>query len=91
VVGIRGDRSPAADNRVVDTRVVDSRAAALAVDTPVLDTPGAGTAVDQASQAEVRGVREEVSSPANAPDVVAHEPILSISRVFLNVPPISVA
>jgi hypothetical protein len=47
--------------------------------------------VDQAIRAAVQVGRQVVPSPVNAPDVVAHEPILSTGRVFLNVPPISVA
>lgn len=46
-------------------------------------------AADQAILAAGRVVREVVPSPDNAPDVVAHEPILSSGRVFLNVPVIS--
>ena len=47
--------------------------------------------VGQAIPAVVQVVRQAVSSPVNAPDVVAHEPILSTAGVFLNVQPISVA
>ncbi len=43
-------------------------------------------AVDQAIPAAVPVVREVVSSPANVPDVVAHQPILSTAEAFLNVP-----
>ena len=42
-------------------------------------------AVDQAIPAAVPVVREVESSPANAPDVVAHQPILSTDGAFLNV------
>lgn len=41
--------------------------------------------VDQASPVVVRTGRQVVDSPADAPDVVAHQPILSAHRVFLNV------
>jgi hypothetical protein len=43
-------------------------------------------AVDQAIPAEVQVIRQAELSPANAPDVVAHQPILSIDGAFLNVP-----
>jgi hypothetical protein len=66
--------------------VADSRELARTV-----DTPAAGMVVDQAIQAAVQVGRQVVRSPVNAPDVVAHEPILSTDGVFLNVPPISVA
>lgn len=46
-------------------------------------------AADQAILVAVLAVRLMVCSPDNAPDVVAHEPILSSGRAFLNVPPIS--
>ncbi|SBS74673.1 hypothetical protein MHPYR_20156 [uncultured Mycobacterium sp.] len=78
---IRQDRNPGADNPAVDTREPAQTA----------DTPAAGMVVDQANQAAVRVGRQAVRSPVNAPDVVAHEPILSTDGVFLNVPPISVA
>lgn len=44
--------------------------------------------VDQAIPAGVQVVRQVDLSPANAPDVVAHEPILSTGGAFLNVLPI---
>jgi hypothetical protein len=47
--------------------------------------------VDQAIRAAVQVGRQVVPSPVNAPDVVAHQSILSSGGVFLNVPPISVA
>jgi hypothetical protein len=75
-----------ADTPVADIRVADSRRLAQTV-----DTPAAGMVVDQAIRAAVRVVRQGVPSPVNAPDVVAHEPILSSGGAFLNVPPISVA
>jgi len=37
----------------------------------------------------VQAVQVVVPSPDNAPDVVAHEPILSTARAFLNVLPFS--
>ena len=47
--------------------------------------------VDLAIRVAAQAGQEVESSPDNAPDVVAHEPILSIGEVFLNVPPTSVA
>ena len=85
-VGIRAGRSPVVDTRAVGTRVADSRQSAQPV-----DTPAAGMVVDQAIRAAAPAGRQVESSPDNAPDVVAHEPILSTGGVFLNVPPISVA
>ncbi len=76
-VDIRAGRSPAGDTPVADTRAADN--------------PAGGTVVDQAIRVAVQAVRQVVPSPVNAPDVVAHEPILSTGGVFLNVPPISVA
>jgi hypothetical protein len=84
-VGSLAGRNPGADTPAVDTRVANSRELAAAVDTPT-----AGMVVDQAIPAAVQVVRQVVSSPVNAPDVVGHQPILSIGGVFLNVPPLSV-
>lgn len=85
--GIRAGRSPGAGRTPAgDTPVADSREPARAV-----DTPAGGMRVGQAIPVAVQVVRQAVSSPVNAPDVVAHEPILSTAGVFLNVQPISVA
>ena len=102
MVGSRAGGSPAGRTQVADSPAGRSPVAGIRVDrSPVVDTPAAdtraggspvaGTVVDQASQAAVQGGRQAVSSPDNAPDVVAHVPILSTGGVFLNVPPISVA
>jgi hypothetical protein len=84
-VGIRAGRSPVADTPAAGTRLADSRQPAQPVDTP------AGMVVDQAIRVVARAGRQVVWSQVNAPDVVAHEPILSIGGVFLNVRTISVA
>jgi len=85
-VGIRAGRSPVADTPAAGTRLADSRQPAQPV-----DTPAAGMVVDQAIRVVARAGRQVVWSQVNAPDVVAHEPILSIGGVFLNVRTISVA
>jgi len=84
-VDSRGAGSQVARNREGDTRVARNRVA----DSPVADIRVAGMAVDQAIPAAVPVVRQVDSSPANAPDVVAHEPILSTGGAFLNVLPIT--
>jgi phosphoribosylcarboxyaminoimidazole (NCAIR) mutase len=83
---IRAGRTPVVDIPVVGIRAADSRKLVQPRDIPV-----AGMAVDQAIRAAVQAVQAAVPSSDNAPDVVAHEPILSTARAFLNVPPISVA
>jgi hypothetical protein len=72
-----------ADTPAAGTRLADSRQPARPVDTPAV--------VDQAIRVVARAARQVVWSQVNAPDVVAHEPILSIGGVFLNVRTISVA
>jgi hypothetical protein len=86
VAGTRAGRNPAADSRAERNPAADTRAA-----DNLLRPLGEGTLVDQAIRVAVRAVRQVVPSPVNAPDVVAHEPILSTGGAFLNVPPISVA
>ena len=99
VADSRAGRSPVADipavgirvagNRAGRIRVVDIRAGRIrVVDTRTGDIRAAGMVVDQAIPAAVLMVRQAESSLANALDVVAHQPILSIDRVFLNVPAI---
>jgi hypothetical protein len=83
---IRVGRIPAVDTPAVGTRAADSRPPAQPA-----DTPAAGMVVDQAIRAVAQAGRQVESSPDNAPDVVAHVPILSTGGVFLNVSTISVA
>jgi hypothetical protein len=90
-VGIPAGRTRAVGIPAGRTRAVGIRAADNRQRVQVADTPVAGTVVDQAILAAVPVVRKEVPSPDSAPDVVAHEPILSTGGSFLNVPPISVA
>jgi hypothetical protein len=71
----------------VDTRAADNREVAQGA--PPAGTRAGGTVVDQAIRAAVLMVRQVVPSPDNAPDVVAHQPILSSGGAFLNVLPIS--
>ncbi|WP_407666399.1 hypothetical protein [Mycobacterium pinniadriaticum] len=80
--GIPVGRMAVAGSRAPGIRVADIRPLAHTV-----GTRAAGTMADQAIQA----VRQVVPSPGGAPDVVAHEPILSTGGAFLNVPLISVA
>ncbi|GAY14167.1 hypothetical protein MSZK_08930 [Mycobacterium sp. shizuoka-1] len=89
-VGIREARNPAVGSPVGRSRVVDSPAAG----NPPADSReqshtvagrAAGMAIDQAIRAGVQVALREVPSPDSAPDVVAHEPILAIGGVFLNV------
>ncbi len=81
--------SQAADTPAGRIRVVGIPAARNpAVGTQTGHNRAAGMVVDQAIPAAVLAVRQAESSPANAPDVVAHQPILSTVGVFLNVPAI---
>ena len=50
------------------------------------DTAAASAGADRTSPVVAPPGRRAVRSPDNAPDVVAHEPILSTGGVFLNVP-----
>ncbi|TDO14529.1 hypothetical protein EV580_2659 [Mycobacterium sp. BK086] len=84
VAGTRVGRNPAAGTRAGRSQVAGSQAG----DTRVADNPGPGTAVDQAIRAAVQVVQRAVPSLEHAPDVVAHEPILSTGGSFLNVLPI---
>ncbi|PND55109.1 hypothetical protein CRM90_24525 [Mycobacterium sp. ENV421] len=77
VVDIPAVDSPAARSPAAGTLAGRSPAAGK----PAGDIRTAGRAVDQAIPAAVLGV----PSPANLPDVVAHQSILSSGEVFLNV------
>jgi hypothetical protein len=91
-VGIRAGRNRAGDSPAGRTPEVGIRAGRIrAADNPAADSPAAGMVVDQAIRAAVQVGPQVVPSPVNAPDVVAHEPILSTGGAFLNVPPVSVA
>lgn len=77
--------------RVGDSPVAETPVAGIPVQVMTAGTPVARTAADQASPAVDPPGRRVVRSPDNAPDVVAHGPILSIGGVFLNVPRFGVA
>ena len=72
---------PAGDSRQANIPGAGNRAA-RAADTPVA---AAAAAAGRASRPVVAAGRRVVGSPADAPDVDAHQPILSARGVFLNV------